>query len=140
MNAVVRGLYLQMAMRKSPDLSLPALVRLVAGMTKKEVEAVVGCFHRPNLYQGRRYYAWMAKGGMLRAFFDGPGGTLSQAVLHVQEGPRLLNLSGDFRARLQRCTVKRAWSGVSCRKSYRRSALPPFVCPLSQVECDHVPL
>jgi hypothetical protein len=77
-----------------PDLSSAALGRLVAGMTAAEVEAIVGPYHRPNVCRGRRYYAWIGDGAMLRAFFDGPGGTLSAAVLDVPEEQRALDLSG----------------------------------------------
>jgi hypothetical protein len=77
-----------------PDLSPTALGRLVAGMTTEQVEAVVGRYHRPNLYRGRPYYAWIGDGAMLRAFFHGPGGTLSKAVLDVPEEQRVLDLGG----------------------------------------------
>ncbi len=83
-----------MAKDSLPDLSPAALARLVAGMTPAEVEAVIGPYHRPNLYHGRKYYAWIGDGGMLRAFFDGPGGTLSRAVLDVPEEQRVLDLVG----------------------------------------------
>src|SRR5947209_3518899 len=83
-----------MAEDRLPDLSPAALGRLEAGMTPAEVEAVVGPYHRPNLYRGRRYYAWIGEGAMLRAFFDGPGGTLSVAVLDVPEKQRVLDLTG----------------------------------------------
>ena len=86
-----------MAEDRVPDLSPAALGRLVAGMTPTEVEAVVGPYHRPNLYRGRRYYAWIGEGAMLPAFFDGPCGTLSAAVLDVPEEQRRLDLS-DGRA------------------------------------------
>jgi hypothetical protein len=66
-----------------PDLSPAALSRLVAGMTTDEVEAIVGRFHRPNLHDGRVYFAWIGEWGMLRAFFNGPRRTLSGAVLDV---------------------------------------------------------
>ena len=46
-----------------PDLSPTVLSRLVAGMTTDEVEAVVGRFHRPKLYEGREYFAWIGEGG-----------------------------------------------------------------------------
>ena len=42
-----------MAKDSLPDLSPAALARLVAGMTPAEVEAVIGPYHRPNLYHGR---------------------------------------------------------------------------------------
>ena len=70
-----------MGARKSPDLSPGALCHLVAGMTADEVETVIGRSIRPNLHEGRRYYAWIGIGAMLRAFFDGPDNTLSAQVL-----------------------------------------------------------
>jgi hypothetical protein len=103
-----------------PDLSPAALGRLVAGMTTDQVEATVGRYHRPNLYEGRRYYAWIGAGGMLRAFFNGPGGTLSAAVLDVPEAQRVLDLGGDRRRRLRRCTIMQTWYCVPCRKRYRQ--------------------
>jgi hypothetical protein len=44
--------------------------------------------------QVRRSYAWIGEGAMLRALFDGPGGTLSAAVLDIPEEQRGLCLSG----------------------------------------------
>jgi hypothetical protein len=81
-----------------PDLSPAALSRLTAGMTPAQVETAIGPYHRPNLYHGRRYYAWIGHRAMLRAFFNGPGGTLSATVLDVPEEQRALNLSGRGRA------------------------------------------
>jgi hypothetical protein len=86
-----------MAKRSLPNFAPTALGRLVEGMTPKEVGAVVGRYHRPNLYQGCRYYAWIGDGGMLRAFFEGPAGTLSKLILHVAEEQRVLNLRGGVR-------------------------------------------
>jgi hypothetical protein len=116
-----------------------ALGRLVAGMTKKEVEAVVGRYHRPNLYQGRRYYAWIAEGAMLSAFFDGLGETLSGAILDVPYEQRVLDLSGGLARRIKNCTVHQVWNCIGCRRRYRRSAVPPFVCPICLEACEHVP-
>ena len=93
-----------MANDSLPDLSPGALGRLVAGMTTDEVEAIIGRFHRPNVYQGRRYYAWIGDGAMLRAFFDGPDGTLSRAVLDVPEEQRILDLGGSGHRRTKPCT------------------------------------
>jgi hypothetical protein len=90
-----------MANKSLPDLAPTALGRLVAGMTTKKVEAVIGRYHRPNLYHGRRYYAWIGNGAMSRAFFDGPGGTLSKAILDVAEEQRVLDLRGDVRRRIK---------------------------------------
>jgi hypothetical protein len=45
------------------------------------------------MYRGGPYYAWIGEGAMLRAFFNGPGGTLSAAVLDVPEEQRVLDLS-----------------------------------------------
>lgn len=80
-----------------PDLSSATLGRLVKGMTTDEVEEIVGPYHRPNLYHGRQFYAWIGQGAMLRAFFNGPNGTLSAAVLDVPEEQRLLDLTGEGR-------------------------------------------
>jgi len=124
---------------KLPNLTPAALGRLAAGMSTGEVEAVIGRFHRPNRYRGRPYYAWIGDGAMLRAFFDGPGGTLSKALLDVAEEHRVLDLRGDVRRRIKRCTINRVWSCISCRKSYRRSAVPAFVCPICHQQCQRVP-
>ena len=113
--------------------------RLVAGMSTEEVEAVIGRYHRPNLYQGRPYYAWISDGAMLRAFFDGPGQTLSAAVLDVPAEQRMLDLCGDVRRRIERCTINLLWRCITCRKSYRRSAVPAFVCPICHEACEYVP-
>jgi hypothetical protein len=88
-----------------PDLSPAALSRLVAGMTTDEVEAIIGRFHRPNLHEGREYFAWIGEGGMLRAFFKGPGRTLSGAVLNTAEGERSLDLGPDPRRRMRRTAL-----------------------------------
>jgi hypothetical protein len=88
-----------MADDELPDMGPAALGRLVVGMTTDQVEAIVGRFHRPNLYDGRRYYAWIGEQWMLRAFFDGPGGTLSAAVLDVPEEQR----PGSSSAPANRC-------------------------------------
>jgi hypothetical protein len=123
------------------DLSPTALGRLVAGMTTDQVEAIVGRFHRPNLHEGRPYYAWIGSGAMLRAFFDGPGGTLSAAVLDVPEEQRTLDLGGNLRRRMGRCTIIQTWYCVPCRKRYR---LPqsgrPVVCKSCTGECERVVL
>jgi len=126
-----------MANDSPPDLSPAALARLIAGMTTEEVEAEIGRYHRPNLYQGRRYYAWIGNGGMLRAFFNGPGETLSKAVLDVPEEQRVMDLCGDRRRRIKNCTINRVWSCIPCRKSYRRSAIPAYVCPICGEACEH---
>jgi hypothetical protein len=126
--------------RRLPDLSPAALASLVAGMTTKEVEAAVGCYHRPNVFQGRRYYVWIGSGGMLRAFFNGPNGTLSTAILDVPEEQRVLNLNGNLRRRIKNCTINRVWYCIACRKRYRGSALPPLACPICHEACEHVAL
>src|SRR5437762_6686885 len=105
-----------MAKRSKPNLDPTALGRLVEGMTLREVEAVVGRCHRPNLYEGRRYYAWIGDGGMLRAFFEGADGTLSRLVLDVAEEHRVLTLRGNLRQRISNCTVIRTWNCIKCRK------------------------
>jgi hypothetical protein len=127
-----------MANNRRPDLAPTALSRLVAGMTRKEVEAVIGRYHRPNLYQGRRYYAWIGNGAMLRVFFEGPGGTLSNAILDVPEEQRVLDLRGHVRRRIKNCTINRVWHCITCRKRYCCSAVPPFDCPICKEPCAHV--
>ncbi len=127
-----------MGARKSPDLSPDALCHLVAGMTADEVEAVIGRYIRPNLHEGRRYYAWIALGAMLRAFFEGPNNTLSAAVLNTSNEQKRLDLHGNIRRRTKSCTVYRTWFCITCRKSYRQSVIPRFVCPICHVACEHV--
>ena len=122
-----------------PDLSPAALGRLVAGMTTEQVEAIVGRYHRPNLHQGRPYFAWIGEGAMLRAFFDGPGGTLSRAVLDVPEEHRALDLSEHRRRRRWRCTIIQTWYCVPCRKQYRHSQSGrAVVCPTCRGPCERV--
>jgi hypothetical protein len=103
-----------------PDLSPDTLGLLVVGLTTDQVEAIVGPFHRPNLYQGRRYYAWIGNGAMLRAIFDGPDGTLSAAILDVSEEQRSLDLGENTQRRMRRATIKQTWYCVPCRKRYRQ--------------------
>jgi hypothetical protein len=129
-----------MLARKEPDLSPGALCRIEAGMTKSQLEKVIGRYHRPNLYEGRRYYAWIGKCGMLRAFFDGPRGTLSSAVLDVPEEQRQLTLQGNVRSRRRNCTINRIWYCIPCRKRYRCSAIPEYICPLCQNVCEAIPI
>jgi len=128
-----------MAKTSLPNLAPTALGRLVEGMTPMEVEAVVGRYHRPSLYEGRRYYAWIGNGGMLRAFFKGPGGTLSKVILDVAEEERVLALCGSLRQRIKNCTIIRTWNCIKCRRRFRCSALPPLVCPTCHEVCEHVP-
>jgi hypothetical protein len=61
-------------------------------MTPAQVEVILGPYLRPNVYQGRTFFAWIGEGAMLRAFFDGPGGTLARAVLDVPDEQRVLDL------------------------------------------------
>lgn len=128
-----------MAKRSTPNLAPAALSRLVEGMTRLEVESVIGRYLRPNLYEGRRFYAWIGDGGMLRAFFEGPAGTLSRAVLDVAEEQRVLALRGSLRQRIKNCTIIRTWNCIRCRRRFRCSALPPLVCPICHEVCEHVP-
>lgn len=102
-----------------PDLSPAALSQLVAGMSMDQVEAIVGRYHRPNRHQNREYFAWIGEGGMLRAFFHGPGQTLSAAVLDVPEEQRSLDLGPNFRRRKQRSTIMQTWYCLPCRQKYR---------------------
>ena len=123
-----------------PDLSPTALGRLVAGMTAQEVEAILGRYHRPNLYQSRSYYAWIGEGAMLRAFFDGPGQTLTGAVLDVPEAQRVLDLGGDRRRRMRRCTINLTWLCISCRKSYRHpQSGRSLACPICHGPFERIP-
>jgi hypothetical protein len=126
--------------KRLPDLCPTALSNLVAGMSLKQVEAVIGRCHRPNVHQGSRYYNWIGNGGMSHAFFDGPGGTLSKSVLDVAEEQRVLNLNGNLRRRTKNCTINRMWYCIACRKRYRGSALPPLMCPICHEECEYVGL
>ena len=128
-----------MAKRSVSNLAPTALGRLVEGMTPREVEGVVGRYHRPNLYECRRYYAWIGDGGMLRAFFEGSAETLSKVVLDVAEEQRVLALRGSLRQRIKNCTVIRTWNCIKCRKRFRCSALPPLACPNCGDRCEHVP-
>jgi hypothetical protein len=120
-----------------PDLSPAALSQLVAGMTPDEVEAVVGRFHRPNLYEGREYWAWIGWGGMLRAFFQGPGKMLSAAVLDVPEEQRHLDLGLDARRRLRQATIPQTWHCVPCRRRYELAQSGrPILCTACGGECE----
>jgi hypothetical protein len=122
-----------------PDLSPAALSRLVAGMSTDQVEEIVGPFHRPNLHDGRRYFAWIGSGGMLRAFFDGPGETLSAVVLDVPEEQRPLDLGEDPRRRMRRATITQTWYCVPCRRRYRQpQSGSPVVCAECSAECARV--
>jgi hypothetical protein len=56
---------------------------------------------------------------MLRAFFDGPGRTLSAAVLDVPEAQRSLDLGPDPRRKSRQATIMQTWFCVPCRKRYR---------------------
>jgi hypothetical protein len=64
-----------------PDLCIENLRKLRAGMTTDEVEVILGPYMRPNVRHGRKFFAWIAEGAMLRARFDGPGETLTTAVV-----------------------------------------------------------
>jgi hypothetical protein len=103
-----------------PDLSPSALSRLTEGLTTDEVEAIVGHFHRPNVHDGREYFAWIGEGSMLRAFFKGPGRTLSSAVLDVQEEQRPLDLGPNRRRRMRQASVIQTWCCVPCRQRYQQ--------------------
>jgi hypothetical protein len=120
-----------------PDLSPAALSRLVSGMTTDEVEAIVGRFHRPNLHEGREYFAWIGEGSMLRAFFNGPGGTLSGAVLDSVGEHRPLNLGSDFRGRKRQSTIMQTWYCVPCRERYRQpQSGRPVICAVCGGPCE----
>ncbi len=120
-----------------PDLSPAALGRLVAGMTPDEVEAIVGRFHHPNLHDGREYWAWIGAGGMLRAFFKGPGKTLSAAVLDVPEEQRPLDLGPDARRRVRQATIMQTWYCVPCRRRHRQpQSGRPVTCAACGGECE----
>lgn len=128
-----------MADESLPDLSAAALGRLTAGLTLEQVEAIIGHYHRPNLHQGRSYYAWIGEGAMLRAFFEGPGGAFSRAVLDVHEEQRVLDLGGNRRQRMKRCTITQTWNCVSCRRQYRQSQSGrAVICPMCSGSCERV--
>ncbi len=114
-----------MAEESLPDLSPGALSRLVVGMTTDEVEAIVGHFLRPNLYEGREYFTWIGNDGMLRAFFNGPDRTLSVAVLDTAEEQRQLDLGSDFWRRKRQSTIMQAWYCIPCRQRYRQPQSGP---------------
>jgi hypothetical protein len=120
-----------------PDLSPAALSRLVAGLTMDEVESIVGRFHRPNLYEGREYFGWIGEGGMLRAFFNGPGRTLSAAVLDTAEEQRSLDLGPNLRRRIQKSTIIQTWYCVPCRQRYRQpQSGRPVICAECGGACE----
>ena len=126
-----------MAYDSRPDLSPTALGQLVAGMTADQVEAIIGRFHRPNLHEGRPYYAWIGSGGMLRAFFEGPGVTLSAALLDVPEEQRALDLGGNARRRMRRATIMQTWYCVPCRRRHRQpQSGSQVVCAVCRRECE----
>ena len=126
-----------MADESLPDLSPAALSRLVAGMTMDEVEAIVGRFHRPNLCNGREYFAWIGEGGMLRAFFNGPGRTLSGAVLDTAEAHRPLDLGPDTRRRRRQSTIMQTWYCVPCRQRNRQpQSGRPVNCAVCGGACE----
>ena len=81
--------------QKVPNLSPRNLRRLRLGMTPAEAEAILGPYLRPNIYQGQKFFAWIGKGSMLRAFFDGPDGTLARAVLDKPLEQRVLLEKAD---------------------------------------------
>jgi len=89
-------------------------------MTTDEVEAIVGPFLRPNLRNGREFFAWIGEGGMLRASFKGPGKTLSVAVLDVAEEQRPLDLGPDARRRVRQATIIQTCYCVPCRQRYQQ--------------------
>lgn len=126
-----------MAHDRWPDLSPTALGQLVAGMTTDQVEAIVGRFHRPNLHEGQQHFAWIGVGGMLRAFFNGPGGTLSANVLDVPGEQRTLDLGASARHRIQRATIMQTWYCVLCRRRHRQpQSGRPVVCKACRRECE----
>jgi hypothetical protein len=126
-----------MADENLPDLSPAALSRLVVGMTTDEVEAIVGRFHRPNLYEGREYFAWIGEGGMLRAFFNGPGRTLSAAVLDTAEKQRSLDLGPNLHRRTRQSTIIQTWYCVPCRQRYRQpQSGRPVICAVCGGACE----
>ena len=122
-----------------PDLSPATLGRLVVGLSPEQVEAIIGRYHRPNLHQGRPYYAWIGEGAMLRAFFNGPGGTLSAAVLDVPEEQRALDLGENPQRRLRRSTIIQTWYCVPCRMRYRQpQSGRAVICAACNCGCEQV--
>jgi hypothetical protein len=76
---------------------------------------------------------------MLRASFNGPGGTLSAAVLDVPEEQRALDLGPGIRRRMRRATIMQTWYCVPCRKRYRQpQSGSPVVCASCGEECERV--
>jgi hypothetical protein len=59
--------------------------RLRAGMTKEEVETILGPHSGQNVRPERPQYAWIAEGMMLGVQFFGPNFTLSKAILDTPE-------------------------------------------------------
>ncbi len=64
--------------------------RLSAGMTKAEVESILGPHAGKNVGHERPQYAWIGKGMMLRVQFFGPGETLTMAVLDTAEASKVI--------------------------------------------------
>ncbi|MGL4553810.1 MAG: hypothetical protein ACRC33_21820, partial [Gemmataceae bacterium] len=52
--------------------------------------------------------------------FNGPGKTLTAAVLDVPEAQRPLDLGPDARRRLRQATIMQTWYCVPCRHRYRQ--------------------
>jgi hypothetical protein len=59
--------------------------RLKSGMTKAEVEAILGPHSGQNVHHEKLQYAWIGDMMMLRVQFFGPNGTLSQAIFDTPE-------------------------------------------------------
>jgi hypothetical protein len=59
--------------------------RLRPGMTKEEVEAILGPHAGQNVHHERPQYAWIGEGMMLRVQFFGPGGGLSKALFDTPQ-------------------------------------------------------
>jgi hypothetical protein len=106
-------------------------------MTTDEVEVIVGRFHRPNLDDGRKHFAWIGEDGMLRAFFDAPDRTLSDAVLSVVEEDRTLDLGPDALRRVRQATIIQTRFCVPCRQRYQHpQSGRRMMCPACGNECD----
>ena len=118
-----------MAGKRLPDLSPGALSRLVVGMTTDEVEAVIGRYRRPNLHQGRRHYAWMRPGGMLRAFFTDPTAPFRARCSMFPRSSGMLDLAGM--PAIASRTARLFSGGPACHAASCTAVrlFPALVCP-----------
>jgi len=76
--------------RNLRDRLMESVYRLRAGMTKKEVEAILGPHSGQNVRYKEPQYAWIGEGVMLRIQFFGPDLTLSKAILDTPEACEMI--------------------------------------------------